>query len=75
MTESVQDIESNEYKSELLLLYRERCVIFEHCGDASLKADERRDFYVKWKNDCELALDIAKVFETTVEDLFKFEDE
>lgn len=63
MTESVQDIESNEYKSELLLLYRERCVIFEHCGDASLKADERRDFYVKWKNDCELALDIAKHFD------------
>lgn len=61
MSNSAAEISQNEYKSELLLLYRERCVIFEHCGDASLKQDERREYYKKWKRDCELALEIAQL--------------
>ena len=63
MLSTSDDIAQNEYKSELLLLYRERCVIFEHCGDASLKQEERREYYEYWKRDCEKALEIAKHFD------------
>lgn len=56
MESSNPNIEQNEYKAELILLYRERCVIWEHCGDMTLKQSERKKFYSNWKADCERAL-------------------
>lgn len=48
------------YRRDLVLLYRQRSVIYEHCGDSSLKADERKAYYGLWKQDCELALKEAE---------------
>lgn len=48
------------YQRDLVFLYRQRGVIYEHAGDSSLNAKERKSFYVKWKNDCELALQEAE---------------
>lgn len=48
------------YQRDLVLLYRQRSVIFEHCGDSSLNTQERKNFYGMWKRDCELALKEAE---------------
>lgn len=63
MEEYGSDIKDNEYKSELILLYRERCVIWEHCGDMTLKQSERKIYYTNWKTDCERALQIGALVE------------
>ncbi len=55
-------VEENPLKSELLLLYRERCVVWEHCGDMSLDQSERMEHYTRWKNDCELALSVGRLY-------------
>ena len=63
MESSCADMEDNEYKSELFLLYRERSVIWEHCGDMTLKQSERKAFYTNAKNDCERALQIGTLID------------
>ena len=58
-----ETLESNPFKEELLLLYRQRCVIWEQCGDSSIQQEERLAYYTKWKDDCEKAINIASMFD------------
>lgn len=63
LIEKLQNCKENGadyYRQDLVLLYRQRSVIYEHCGDSSLKADERKSYYRLWKQDCELALKEAE---------------
>lgn len=63
MENSSPNLEENEYKFELILLYRERCVIWEHCGDMTLKQSERKLYYTNWRDDCNRALEIGDLVE------------
>ena len=57
------ELKDNPYMEELLLLYRQRCVIWEQCGDSSVSQEERISYYKKWKEDCEAAIKVAEEFD------------
>ena len=58
-----KELKDNPFKEELLLLYRQRCVIWEQCGDSSVLQEERIAYYKKWKEDCEEAVKVAEMFD------------
>ncbi len=62
MTQSSDTIQDNKFKDSLLLLYRERAVIWEQCGDSSISHEDRIAYYNRWKLDCEKAIEISKHF-------------
>ena len=64
---TADSVENNKYKPELVLLYRQRCVIWEHNGDTSLDSKQRCEFYNKWQDDCLAAIDICKNYDADKE--------
>lgn len=55
-------IKQNQFKDELLLLYRQRSVVWEQCGDRSVHQEDRFRYYALWKKDCESAIELSKLF-------------
>ena len=52
----------DDLKADLVLLYRQRCVIWENCGDSTLNKDERIAYYKKWSDDCLEGIKICETF-------------
>ena len=65
---SIKDRE-DYFNDELLLLYRQRCVIWENRGDHSFKQSDRLKYYSAWRTDCEKAIGIASRFDCDKETL------
>jgi len=45
---------------QIILLYRQRAVVWEFLGDSSLKANDRKEYYIKWQEDSKNAISLSK---------------